>query len=271
MRKKILWLSLVLLLVCPLLLIRPLSTLLTQHSVNAAAYPHFLDHPHLTDRQRALMAPHLLPLTHPLKNQLDALFSRSRITASKETLIQAGFQLIASMPGSFVIVARHPEVPGYVFKLYLDTETRMKEGIPNCEWLAKRCIGAHLIRQIILNKRLKHFTIPDKWLYVIPPDPPALGPVPQPVLVIETDMQLVDEDSSKHAWRSEITPEHLAELYSILKHGYGSIRVAENIPFTQQGTFAFTDTEYPKRKFKLKRVTPYLSEEMQSHWKELSQ
>ncbi|MBY0529591.1 MAG: hypothetical protein K2P51_05310 [Rhabdochlamydiaceae bacterium] len=234
------------------------------------SYPNFRDNPYLDNRLRKLMAPHLLPLNHPLKPKLDALFSSSRVTESEESLLAAGFSIIASMPGSFVIVARHPELRGQVLKLYLDNEMRTKDGIPNSEWLIRRCIGAKIIRDIIIKKKFKTLTIPDKWLYILPRIPLSQGPRPQPVLVIETDMELYNEAESLTAWKTQITPEHLNELYAILKHGYGTIRVAENIPFTKHGTFAFTDTEYPQRKLKLRKVKPYLSEEMQIYWDTLA-
>jgi hypothetical protein len=233
------------------------------------SYPHFQDNPYLDRRLKTLMAPHLLPLDHPLKSQLDAIFS-SRVTENETTLKQAGFTIIAAMPGSFVTVARHPAVPGYVFKLYLDSELRNKDGIPNCEWLARRCIGAETIRNLIHKKKMRHFAIPDKWLYVLPPHP-TKAPNPQPVIVVETDMQLESEEITKRAWKTYVTPEHLDELYTIIKPGYGTVGLVRNIPYTKNGKFAFTDTEYPKRKNKLHRVKPYLSEEMQEYWTHLTQ
>lgn len=268
MRKKILFISA--LAVCIGWWIKDPVTHFFQQRSALAIYPYFHDHPHLTDKQRTLIAEHLLPLTHPLKTALDALFSHSRVVANEHSLQQAGFSIIAAMPGSFVIVARHRDIPGYVMKLYLDTETRTKEGIPNCEWLIRRCIGAKIIRNLIAKQKIQHFAIPQKWIYLLPPHPPSTGPIPQPLLVIETDMELVDEPASINAWKTAITPAHLQELYSIIKHGYGSIRVAENIPYTQQGSFAFTDTEYPHRKLKMRKVLPYLSEEMQQYWTELT-
>jgi hypothetical protein len=215
------------------------------------------------------MSPYLLPLDHPVKPSLDALFSASRVTENEASLLQAGFQIIASMPGSFVIVARHPSVPGYIFKLYLDSEKRHKEETPNCEWLARRCIGAKMIRNLITKKKLSHFTVPDKWLYVLPIPEKAI-PDLQPVIVVATDMELVEDAESERAWATLITTEHLDELYTILKKGYGSIRVCANIPYTKKGTFAFIDTEYPVRLLKLKRVTRYLPEEMQPYWERIT-
>jgi hypothetical protein len=270
MKKKLKIGTLVLTLLCLTYLAKEPFLSLQTYTSTLRSYPNFRNNPYLDNRLCKLMAPHLLPLDHPLKPKLDALFSSTRATESEEALLSSGFSIIASMPGSFVIVARHPELPGQVLKLYLDNETRTKEGIPNSEWLTRRCIGAKIIRDILNKKKFKTFTIPDKWLYVLPKEPPSHGPVPQPVLVIETDMELYNEPESLTAWKTQITPQHLNELYEILKHGYGTIRVAENIPFTQHGTFAFTDTEYPKRKLKLRKVKPYLSEEMQVYWDELS-
>jgi len=266
MRKKF-WLAVILILCLGYFAKGPLADYGVYFQTRS--YPNFQDNPYLDRRLRTLMAPHLLPLDHPLKPQLDRIFS-SRVTEDKDTLIQAGFSIIASMPGSFVIVARHPSVPGYVFKLYLDSELRNKDNIPNSEWLARRCIGADIIRKLIHKKKIRHFTIPDKWLYVLSRYPLSKGPNPQPVIVVETDMELESEEVTKLAWKSYVTPRHLDELHSIIKHGYGTIGLVRNIPYTKNGTFAFTDTEYPVRKLKLKKVKPYLSEEMQEYWSTLT-
>ncbi len=263
MRKKI-WLPIILILCLGYFAKGPISEYWIHFQTRS--YPNFQNNPYLDQRLKTLMAPYLLPLDHPIKSKLDAIFSQSRVTENNETLTEAGFTIIASMPGSFVIVARHPAVPGYVFKLYLDSELRNKDNIPNCEWLARRCIGAEIIRKLIHKKKIRHFTVPDKWLYVLSRYPLSKGPNPQPVIVVETDMELESEQVTELAWKTYVKPEHLDELYSIIKHGYGTIRVVSNIPYTKNGKFAFTDTEYPIRKLKLRKVKRYLSEEMQEYW-----
>lgn len=229
----------------------------------ACSYPHFQQNPSLDDRMKRFIAPHLLPLEHPLKELLDSIFSQSKVLQNEQSLLDAHFSIIASMPGSFVTVARHPSVPGYVFKLYLDSEIRTKEEIANSEWLAKRCIGAEKIRKVIKAKNLRYFTVPDKWIYILP------TPHTVPILVVETDMELESIEMTEYAWKTYITSDHLDELYEILKHGYGTVGLVRNIPYTKHGTFAFTDTEYPTRPLKLKRAKPYLSEEMQIYWSKL--
>lgn len=228
-------------------------------------YPYFKDNPYLDDRMRTLMAPYLLPLNHPLMPKLDALFSKGRIIETEETLLAAGFSIIESMPGSFITVAKHSDFPGYVFKLYLDSETRCKKEIPNWEWLTRRCIGADILRKFIKKNKIRYFTVPDKWLYLLPP-PSSTGPNPQPVIVVATDMEVESKEKTAFAWKTCVTKEHLDELFSIVKHGYGTVGLTRNILYTKSGTFSFVDTEYPIRRLNLKRVRTYLSEEMQSYW-----
>ena len=233
------------------------------------AYPHFEENPYLDETKRLIMERYLLPLDHPLKSQLDAIFSQFRVLESKHTLQAAGFEIIAAMPGSFVIVAKHPAMPGYVFKMYLDSEERCKDGVPNCLWLARRCAGAQKIRKVISAKKIRHFVVPDKWLYVLPLFPVATGPYPQPVILIATDMKLASERLTTRAWKTFVRKKHLDELYAIIRHGYGSVALVRNIPYTLDGKFAFTDTEYPIRKFKFERVKQSLSEDMQRYWDQL--
>jgi hypothetical protein len=233
------------------------------------SYPYFFDNPYLDERMKELMAPHLLPLDHPAKQALDGIFSRSRAIHDKESLLRAGFQIIVAMPLSFVIVARHPAVPGYVFKLYYDTELRSKENKQNCEWLTMRCIGAKKIKKVMREEGIRYFRVPDKWLYVLPQYPAPTGPNPQPVIVMATDMQPTSLHKTKRAWRTVVTKRHLDELYAILKHGYGTTGLVRNILFIREETFAFLDTEYPIRDLNLKEVRQYLSDEMKEYWEEL--
>jgi hypothetical protein len=222
----------------------------------------------LDKKTHAQIAPFLLPQDHPLKPQLDSLFSRQRAIENQKTLVEAGFDIVIAMPHSYIIVARHPSMPGYIFKLYLDSETRRKENISPTEWLLRRCQGAAKIRQIIQKEKIKHFTVPDKWLYVLPLYPVSHEIDPKPVLLVETDMNLESHPQTASAWKT-VQPEHLQELYAIVKHGVGSIHVVSNIPYTKEGQFAFIDTENIHKPFKLKKVKKYLSPDMQLYWDQL--
>jgi hypothetical protein len=207
--------------------------------------------------------PFLLPLDHPLKSQLDALFSSKHVTENKETLLEAGFVVLRYQLDSFVTVARHPDFPGIIFKLYLDSETREVGSSPSWYWLANRCEGARKIRKYINKYQIKYFDVPDKWLYLIPLS------THHPVLVVETDMNLVDDSQS--IWKNLNNKTVLDELYKILSHGYGSCKLDENIPYSEKGKFVFIDTEYPKRNLVLNSSKPkrFLSDKMGKYWDQL--
>ncbi len=242
-------------------------------AIAALDYPHFNDNPYLTPRLQSTIAPYLLPLDHPIKSTLDTIFSQSRVIENEKSLTDAGFEWIAGpMPLSFIIVARHPQVPGYVFKIYLDSEKRCRKEIPHWQWLARRCAGAFGIRQIIAREKIRFFSVPDKWLYLLPVYPHSKEPNPQPVLLVETDMEPVSYEMTQDMWKNNVTRKHLDELYCILKQGFGgngTIFLYENIPFTKRGKFAFTDTEDPRTQLELKHVKRYLSKEMQRYWESL--
>ena len=236
-------------------------------------YPNFHDNPHLNERMQITIAPYLLPLDHPMKATLDSIFSKERVIQNEKTLTDAGFEIIAGpMPRSFIIVARHPQVPGFVFKIYLDSEERCREESPHWKSLAKRCAGAFGIRQIIKRNNFRYFSVPDKWLYILPLYPFSSVQNPEPIILIETDMELESYEVTKQMWKTGITQEYLDELYFILKKGFGghgTVCLSVNVPFTKRGKFAFTDTESSRAKLNLKNIKKYLSEEMQQYWDSL--
>jgi hypothetical protein len=88
-------------------------------------------------------------------------------------------------------------------------------------------------------------------------------------LLVATDMDLVTEDETKLAWHDKITHDHLEELYAILSAGYGSVEIIDNIPYTKHDTFAFIDTEKPKRHHDMSKVKKVLSKEMRHYWQML--
>ncbi|MBY0529226.1 MAG: hypothetical protein K2P51_03450 [Rhabdochlamydiaceae bacterium] len=233
-----------------------------------ASYPNFYDNSLLDDEMRSLIAPYLLPETHPLKCVVDHLFSQSRATETMESLVLAGFQIIAAMQNSYIVVAKHSAVPGYVFKIYLDTERRSRDNKPNWRWLINRCYSARMIRLKIAQKKIEHFVVPDKWIYLLPQFPASRTSHPAPFILMETDMDIESAQISKNAWKKEVSRSHLNELYAILRHGYGSVNLG-NIPRTKNGKFAFIDTEFSRRRHNLKHVKKYLSNEMAHYWEHL--
>jgi len=218
------------------------------------------------------MKRYLIPATHPLKGTLDAIFGASRVTQSDEAIHNAGFVVLALSHTSYLRICYHPAMGGFIFKLPLDNEMRLKKGRPATEWLMDRCEGARNIEQLIQRKKLVYFTVPRKWLYLLPQKPaPILLPhqKPQQVILIADDMRIVSGAESIAAWKTKITHSHLKELFCILSHGYASAYVGPNIPYTHSGQFACVDTEYVKRKIDYKQVNKFLSPEMSAYWDKL--
>ena len=216
----------------------------------AACDSSFLEHPYLDGEMRTRIIPYLLPLDHPAKTTLDFIFSQSRVLENEKSLLDAGFNVIAGpRPISYAIIAKHPSIPGFVFKLYLDCETRSRKKTPHWVWLTQRCAGARGIKKVIKRNNIRLFTVADKWLYVVPPHPAPSGPNPQHLILVATDMEPESVETSMVMWKTAITSKYLDELYLILKSGYGGQGVLSlpcNVPYTKQGKFAFIDTEDPR-------------------------
>lgn len=128
-------------------------------------------------------------------------------------------------------------------------------------------MGAEKVRNLIEEKKIKFFTVPDKWIYPLPEFPkPIKIKQSQLVVLVVTDMNLVSKFETREAWKSIITQEHLDELYCILSHGHGSSGLVRNVPYTKNGTFAFVDTEKPNKLPKYDKAKVFFSKEMQEYW-----
>ncbi len=224
--------------------------------------------------------PYLLPENHPMTAPLNAIFMVYQVLDDLNTFIQAGFiPLYYNEPSAFV-VARHPLLPGYIVKAYLDSQQQLKDDLTGFEKLAARCKGAANVRHLITKKNLHHFSVPDKWIYPLANrQPPPVTSAKaeenisradrQTIILLETDMQLVSHAESQYVWKNIVTTEILDELYCILSHGFASCNLPLNIPYTISGKFACIDTEYPQRIMKYSDIQPYLSDEMYHYWTKL--
>lgn len=238
-------------------------------------YPNFDNNPYITHKMRSKMRPYLLSTRSKLKPALDAIFNSARVIQNENSFAEAGFAIVAHQyKKSLIWVARHATVPGYLFKVYLDSDPLIIEDISSWERLTRRCMGAANIRRLIKHKKLIHFTVPDKWLY-----PPSISHLSskkhhqtiQPILLLVTDMNIVSTKESAQVWKNDITHEHLDELYCILSHGFSSTVLPLNVPYCKNGKFACIDTEHPKRKIKYSDVKEFLSPKMQIYWDKLVQ
>jgi len=217
----------------------------------------------LTTEFEKQISAYLLPEEHHLRGWLDLVFSDSHVLDNEESLRAAGFEVIACSSRHAAIMT-HPSAPGYVFKMYVNTEKRIpRNKISGVEWLLRRCIGARILRKWIARQGIRHFVVPEKWLY------PLSCKAKHPLVLIATDMQVESREMNAYVWKTLISHEHLDELYAILSQGYGSIYIEGNILYTKSGKFAFIDTEKPKHARDLTKIKPYLSESMQRYWDKL--
>lgn len=233
-------------------------------------YPNFDDNPHISDKAKRLIRPYLLPLDHPTKPVLDAIFSGARVSQDKETLAQAGFSTICSQKLTHIEVVRHPALPGYLLKIFLDSSVKPKENKDSWEWLVRRCYGAKRIRRLINKYDLQHFSVPDKFIYPLPaePSPPnSPGYKRHIAVLLVTDMDIVSHDDSRYVWSHFVTREQIDELFCIITHGCASSYLGNNIPCCRNGKFACIDTEHPKRRPKYKVVEQFLGPEMRAYWR----
>lgn len=215
------------------------------------------------------MRPYLISSYHPMRAVLDSLFKSARVTQNATSFKEAGFITLSARPRSFVIVAKHPLLPGYLIKAYLDTEMRKKQKISSWEWLVKRCEGAEKVRQVIKKRKIKHFVVADKYLYPLPqnPSPPMTAKYTRHLAaLLVTDMDLAPDGINYHVWANSITHEQLNELYDIITYAKGSSYRPDNISYTNKGQFAFIDTEYPSRGPDYRSIRSFLNVSMRKYW-----
>lgn len=213
---------------------------------------------------------YLLPDNHPIKARLDRFFSSFRITEDESSLAQAGFTYTKAKPYSQTVITKHPLFPGYVFKFFTDQQ----EITDPVHCLFKRILGANAARSAIEMTNSEHlFTVPRKWIYLIPPN---ASKYPQKeCLVIAEEVPLLSYESNIKRWRSnQVSMQTLELLYTILNQaGLSDSIYPSNIQFTPEGKIAFIDTEcsywWPKPS-KFPVLAEYLSEENSQYWLSLT-
>lgn len=234
--------------------------------------PNLEKNPYISAEAKKAMKPYLISLEHPMRVVLDSIFLKKRATVDKYAFHKAGFKVIAEGPRSYILVARHRNLPGYLVKAHLDTELNKKYRKESWEWLVRRCEGASKIREIIQKRNIRYFVVAEKWLYCFPPEPSPPHDhhhTRHLALLLVTDMELVSKKRNYHAWTHYITKEHLDELYIIISRAKGSSYRPDNIAYTQHDQFAFIDTEYPTRGPDFRSIRLFLSPEMLEYWDKL--
>jgi hypothetical protein len=224
-------------------------------------------YPKFTNEQWEAIGAYLLPDIHPTKSALDKLFQSARVTASEETLKEAGFSVRG--PGSgLTLVARHPKLSNVLVKLYTDDQNT--DEFKN---LYDRIKGAEVAKQIIKAHEYQWlFKVPRKWFYILPQTPAATGPYPKQLVLIVEDMQILPKDENYPKWKSSaMTKEKLDAIFIFLTEGgFNDLALAFNMPFSRDGRLAVVDTEdYHKWPIPYDRLIKYLSPKMQDYWNQL--
>jgi hypothetical protein len=220
-------------------------------------------------KEKKFTQPYLLPEDSPILPVLDALFA-NRVTLDLNTLTDAGFEIISSRPRSFVQVARHSALPGYVFKIYLDSLHEVKDNIPGWKWLVYRCKGAEKIRKLIIKNNLTHVAVPRKWIYQLPEYPLVPpGYDQKPTILIAEEMPILPDDINNAMWQTDLTKEHLKEIYFIISRASSVRPRPDNICFMADGRLALIDTEYSFKSPDLGTIRSFLRPDLLAYWDKL--
>ncbi len=211
----------------------------------------------------------LMPDNHPIKPLLDALFSTCRVLLNLDNLKKVGFDYAKPRKFTNLIIAKHPALPGYIFKLYLDAQRYHKDK-PEQHFWKLRVQGARLVRQEIEKYHLQDLMkVPLKWIYQLPKRPiPPKGYVTKHYILVEEDMQLLSKEENEKIWASTyVTPQHLHAVCLVLRNvGLCDCAKPDNMPFSIDGRIAFIDTQTHGEEVNCNNLTAWLSAENQAYW-----
>lgn len=226
-------------------------------------------HPNVQKQVWDDLSPLFLPEDSPLRVILDKIFSKRRVLGSLKEMSRAGF-IIKTDPKRKIIVARHPKIKGYLFKVYLDDSTE-------CEyfWWRKRIIGARTIQEAIDRYGYGIWMkTPQKWIYPLPIEPAADdGTYEKHFILVVEDMNVLNHADNRFAYKKFMTREILLAYYHLLTELKLVDSVyADNTPFCKDGKMAFLDTEHALDKtfpVPVSSVGQYLNPEMLAFWEQL--
>lgn len=218
--------------------------------------------------------PHLLPENHAIKPALDALFSASRATLCLESLESAGFINPKVREWTHIVVTKHPDIPGYIFKIYLDAQRCFNNKKEYDYWLM-RIEGVRAIKEELQRRNWEdRFKTPTKWMYMLPQEPaPPEEFIKKDFILVEEDMDIYDDEQNYKLWKSNsVTKEFLKDFYHLCEElGLYDCAKPDNAPFSKDGKIAFIDTQTIHQwPVNYTRMSRYLSQKMQSFWKKLT-
>ena len=255
-------------------IITSLTLILSLQGSLAATYPVEPPRAGITTEFWNKLYPYLLPEDSEIMDTLNDIFGKSRVTLNKESMEKAGFSTGKAQEWSRIVVTKHPALPGYVFKIYLDDQDAKPD--PRAQFFfEKRARGARLIQSYIDKHNLSHlFKVPKKWVYMLPETKlPKKKYSFKNFILVEEDMQILSKDENKLAWKSsQVTEDTLVALFHLLKDlGLLDCSKIDNIPFSIDGKIAFIDTETSGMDWvPYKRLKKSLSPKMKRVWVDLT-
>lgn len=229
----------------------------------------YVQNPYVAAETWQDLQPYFLPEDHPIKPELDILFSQAKTTTTLKDLKKVRFKPVSRLSEAHAIVAKHSKIKGYLIKIFTDDQLIGGEWI---DW-KKRIIGANYVRQAIERNGYQNlFKVPHKWIYPLPAAE-AEGPrIRKHFILIVEDMKIMKNERNHLFWRSiAMTPQRIDALYKMLQdEGLFDSIFPDNIPFCKDGSQAFVDTQhYHQWPVDFQRLTRRFSPKMQMRWNKL--
>lgn len=251
------------------------TLLILSLSIGTASHASAKGNTKISEETRNQLKPFLMTKQHPIKKRLNKFFKTKRVIHDTQSLKAAGFINPVPQPKTGIIVTKHPSFPGYIFKIYCDTQDYYKKMKEHKIYLL-RAQGAEKIRQYIAVHQLgSQFKVPQKWIYELPKRPKAEnGTLAKNFILVEEEMDLIRTSENIQKWRSiEIKKPLLTSLFQIVSDlKLRDCCKIDNIPFCSDGRIAFIDTQSHGVETPFyEMLHPYLSEPMVAFWKSLWQ
>jgi hypothetical protein len=224
--------------------------------------------PYVADDAWEYVKPFLLPSNHPVKARLDKIFSKARVSLNENSLLEAGFERSQVRKYSNNIVSKHPELQGYLVKLFTD-----EQDVEDFPPLVCRIDGAQYVRnEIKAHGYEKLFSVPNKWIYPLPSEPsPPEGYHRKNFILVVEDMNIYTKRKNYLRWKEKMTPKRADAIYIVLQNvGLSDSIYPFNLPFCEDGRQAFIDTEHHhKWPVHFDLMLPFFSPKMEQHWRNI--
>lgn len=223
----------------------------------------------ISDELWNAISPYFVPEDSEEKTILDSIFMQKNVLQSRLNLIMGGFTVITKAKHK-ITVMRHPELPGYVLKAYLENSDE-----DEATWWLKRIRGADAIRDKIEEYGYEGIMkVPHKMVYPLPHYPESdRGDYPKYFILIADDMDILTYKETKNAYAKVMDEKRLYAFYRIIT----DIKLQEaiyifNAPFCKDGRIAFIDTELylaDTEFVSYEKLNDFLSNNMKRYWNSL--